>query len=438
MTMTTKTYILTVLFLMSALCAQALDWHDKLVDELLKNPNVSKTVVVERHRATHRIEKANYKFEFPAKDYGIAVGIREALQKQSSKALKFSIEGEEVLMQVEEVPSIFYNYKLSKSKGKYLFLISVSKDSKPVALIEGDEDIKGLVDEIEKFKVTEVPDIMLAFEGFSSSESENDGKVYEGKIYTMHDGSLRVAQLHHVIHDSYGCPVDTIYVLKNYDEYINEKDKNIHNNLDRRNKIIEDYKEEVNKRMEEILAKRQNILNRREDILNRRQDILNRREDVLNRINRREDILNRRQEILNGGKTRFNLESSKIYQTGDTIRISIKAIEKEIIDSVLVIGTKRVDNSAFAYVDPDKISKIELRRKSDQPNGDIRSIKLSLKSDSGVDTPLMILNDQIIDKKGLEKLQPHDIEEIIVLKNKEALDRYGTKAKDGVIILRTK
>ncbi|MCH5318885.1 MAG: hypothetical protein J1E38_04160 [Paramuribaculum sp.] len=429
--MTTKTYILTVLFLMSALWAQALDWHDKLVDELLKNSNVSKTVVVERHRATHRIEKANYKFEFPAKDYGIAMEIREALQKQSSKALKFSIEGEEILMQVEEVPSIFYNYKLSKSKGKYLFLISVSKDSKPVALIEGDEDIKRLVDEIEKFKVTEVPDIMLAFEGFSSSESENDGKVYEGKIYTMYDGSLRVAQLHHVIHDSYGCPVDTIYVLKNYDEYINEKDKNIHNNLDRRDKIIEDYKAEVNKRKEEILARRQDILNRREDILNRRQD-------VLNRINRREDILNRRQDILNGGKTRFNVESSKIYQTGDTIRISIKAIEKEIIDSALIIGTKRVDNSAFAYVDPDKISKIELRRKSDQPNGDIKSIKLSLKSDSGVDTPLMILNDQIIDKKGLEKLQPHDIEEIIVLKNKEALDRYGTKAKDGVIILRTK
>lgn len=52
--------------------------------------------------------------------------------------------------------------------------------------------------------------------------------------------------------------------------------------------------------------------------------------------------------------------------------------------------------------------------------------------------PLIILDGKETSKKNFEKIKPEDIESINVLKNQKATDKYGGKAKDGVIEVRTK
>jgi hypothetical protein len=52
--------------------------------------------------------------------------------------------------------------------------------------------------------------------------------------------------------------------------------------------------------------------------------------------------------------------------------------------------------------------------------------------------PLIILDGKETSKKNFEKIKPEDIESINVLKNQKATDKYGDKAKDGVIEVRTK
>lgn len=52
--------------------------------------------------------------------------------------------------------------------------------------------------------------------------------------------------------------------------------------------------------------------------------------------------------------------------------------------------------------------------------------------------PLYIIDDQIADGDMLKKLNPNIIERIDVLKNESAVDYYGDKAKNGVVIIMTK
>lgn len=54
--------------------------------------------------------------------------------------------------------------------------------------------------------------------------------------------------------------------------------------------------------------------------------------------------------------------------------------------------------------------------------------------------PLFVIDGVIKgnDTKSLEMVSPHDIESIVILKDKKATDAYGEKAKDGVVIITTK
>src|SRR5690606_4173235 len=60
-----------------------------------------------------------------------------------------------------------------------------------------------------------------------------------------------------------------------------------------------------------------------------------------------------------------------------------------------------------------------------------------IKIDSNKDI-LFVIDGKEISAEESKKLNPHDIENITILKDKNAIEKYGSKAKDGVIIVTTK
>ncbi|WP_138433715.1 M56 family metallopeptidase [Winogradskyella algicola] len=52
--------------------------------------------------------------------------------------------------------------------------------------------------------------------------------------------------------------------------------------------------------------------------------------------------------------------------------------------------------------------------------------------------PLYIINDKEVSKDKFIKMKPKNIESVTVLKDKSAIEKYGDKAKNGVIIIKTK
>lgn len=56
----------------------------------------------------------------------------------------------------------------------------------------------------------------------------------------------------------------------------------------------------------------------------------------------------------------------------------------------------------------------------------------------GGDKPLYILDGVIIDEKEMGKINPNDIQELSVLKDKSATAIYGEKGKNGVIVITMK
>ncbi len=60
------------------------------------------------------------------------------------------------------------------------------------------------------------------------------------------------------------------------------------------------------------------------------------------------------------------------------------------------------------------------------------------KKNKSIDNVLFIVDDKIVSKEIVEKYDPNDIETITVLKDKAAIETYGEKGKNGVIIIVTK
>ena len=59
-------------------------------------------------------------------------------------------------------------------------------------------------------------------------------------------------------------------------------------------------------------------------------------------------------------------------------------------------------------------------------------------SNLGNTAPLFIADGKIISKEEFSKLQPETIESVTVLKDKNSTELYGEKAKNGVLLIKTK
>jgi TonB family protein len=131
---------------------------------------------------------------------------------------------------------------------------------------------------------------------------------------------------------------------------------------------------------------------------------------------------------------------------GTPVTISIfEAINPETIDFVNVIK----DESRVAkYGEKAKDGVIEVTLKKDvkgwatpdtsaHPAFSLRSKGWNLDATSK-NPPLYILDGEIIDKAKLDKIMAEGIESIEVYKDKSATDKYGDKAKNGVIVITSK
>ena len=56
----------------------------------------------------------------------------------------------------------------------------------------------------------------------------------------------------------------------------------------------------------------------------------------------------------------------------------------------------------------------------------------------GDEQPLMIVDGKEVEGGSLEDINPDDIETVNVYKGDKAIEKYGEKAKDGVVVIKTK
>ena len=70
--------------------------------------------------------------------------------------------------------------------------------------------------------------------------------------------------------------------------------------------------------------------------------------------------------------------------------------------------------------------------------GDGDSDKMLFISDDSDTTPLFYVDGKEASKDVLEKMNPDTIEKVEVLKGDKATEKYGDKAKGGVILITTK
>jgi thiol-disulfide isomerase/thioredoxin len=64
----------------------------------------------------------------------------------------------------------------------------------------------------------------------------------------------------------------------------------------------------------------------------------------------------------------------------------------------------------------------------------------SVKPDTSAEehTPMYILDGEIVDKTQINAVNPNDIKSVSILRDKSATDKYGEKAKNGVLLMVTK
>lgn len=131
-------------------------------------------------------------------------------------------------------------------------------------------------------------------------------------------------------------------------------------------------------------------------------------------------------------------------------------IEKYIVDGKVVYnfdGTQLVNKTIISY---DVVTATETKGKQDgtvvrshdiktyegmlnydDASGDNGNAKVSLRYSSTQEKPLVIVDDKEY-KGSMESIDPATIKTITVLKDKAAVEIYGEKGKDGVVVIETK
>lgn len=132
-----------------------------------------------------------------------------------------------------------------------------------------------------------------------------------------------------------------------------------------------------------------------------------------------------------------------------------------IQDDAKTINIKKVDGKEVIIVNgkelsPDEIieEKIEIKHEggnhfiymgSKDTNDEDTEIEIIEEQDSKLvfrnssnKKPLFVIDGKIVDQKKMDKLNPNKIESVTVLKGDSAIEKYGDKGKNGVVIIKTK
>ncbi|HRP55731.1 N-acetylmuramoyl-L-alanine amidase [Agriterribacter sp.] len=110
----------------------------------------------------------------------------------------------------------------------------------------------------------------------------------------------------------------------------------------------------------------------------------------------------------------------------DTLPANIKSVDVTKDNQVIIIYKNNM---------AEKITKAEAIKRGIVP---IAKTGMELFSNRTTDSVLYFIDGTEFSKSGLEKIDPNEIESISVLRDKHAIDKYGEKARYGVIEIRLK
>jgi len=134
---------------------------------------------------------------------------------------------------------------------------------------------------------------------------------------------------------------------------------------------------------------------------------------------------------------RYDSEILDIIDRDKIERINIlkgdKAIDKYGYPRIIEISTKAAVKDEIVvkgYATAKKEKKSIQIRANDDGNIEIGS--------KSIDKPLIVIDGEIADKDKVKALDPNDIESVSILKDKSATALYGSKGKNGVVIIELK
>ena len=123
----------------------------------------------------------------------------------------------------------------------------------------------------------------------------------------------------------------------------------------------------------------------------------------------------------------------KSKAVGKTIYLDQKEVSKEVLENLNPEDIKSItveEDEIFIQTKKYKIrNSISLHEKNEVS---IRTV------DKNNETPLYVLDGEIVENNILKEINPNDIESIEVLKNESATAVYGEKGKNGVIVIKLK
>ncbi len=141
---------------------------------------------------------------------------------------------------------------------------------------------------------------------------------------------------------------------------------------------------------------------------------------------------------LNGDAEKVN---ASLDGPGNPSLYNVSTINGNDKKPLIVLNGEIVSNDVLASLDPNSIQSIDvLKDKSatavygDKGKDGVLVIKTKSK-ELKESNPLIVLDGEIITKGEMDKLSPHSIESVNVLKGKTATDLYPEKGKDGVIVI---
>ena len=99
--------------------------------------------------------------------------------------------------------------------------------------------------------------------------------------------------------------------------------------------------------------------------------------------------------------------------------------------------TMKNDNDPKAYEGASKSAEVVVVGYGEKPSVTDKESRATIRSISGKE-PYIIVDGSPIDNAKLKEIDPKTIDHMEVLKDKSAIEKYGEKAKDGVILITTK
>jgi bla regulator protein blaR1 len=116
-------------------------------------------------------------------------------------------------------------------------------------------------------------------------------------------------------------------------------------------------------------------------------------------------------------------------QSLDTVHVPIQDTAKHEVE---VVGYG--ESPQNYYIDGKKVTKNDVDSLSPE---NIKSVDIR-KTDKSEFNPLIILDGNVITKAEMQKLNPDTFQSIDVWKDEKAIEKYGEKGKDGVIVITSK